>query len=481
MIKKMLDTFNKKKFLTILIGITILRLVVGSYLNLSDDEAYYLLWSRNLGMSYYDHPPVIAYLIRIMTTIFGENNFSVRLVAIGCTTITSLYIYKISYYLYKDERIAGITGIIFNILPLYTFLSIMTLPDSPLILLYTMVLYYFLKVVYEKDEKAWYFIAILTGLGLLSKYNMFMVYPSIFFYLLFSRENRFWLLKKEPYVAFLISILMFTPVIYWNYSHNWGSFEFHLEGRQSKTFRFRPTKFFQFVGGQIGVVSPILFFGIFIASIKNFKKPDVNLLFWFALPLIGIFTFSSLSNNSKVHWLACAYIPMIIVFVKYTEFNKLWRAGIILSGSLSLLLYFLATTLIVPLEPKKNALADMQGWNLAGERVQEIYDESTKNGDEWFLFGERYQTSSQLAAYLPKKEYVYNLSGGTSQFDYWRDRKELIGKNGIFVATSFYNKKPEDKFLFDRAELVDTVVFKRWGRVQREYFIYKIYNYKGRK
>jgi hypothetical protein len=73
------------------------------------------------------------------------------------------------------------------------------------------------------------------------------------------------------------------------------------------------------------------------------------------------------------------------------------------------------------------------------------------------------------------------MSGGTSQFDYWKDRGGVIGKNGIFVATSFYNKKPEDKFKYDKAVLVDTVEFKRWGRVQRRYFIYKIYNYKGRK
>ena len=481
MIKNILDNFNKKKLIIFLIGIAILRLAIGSYLNLSDDEAYYLLWSRNLEMSYYDHPPLIAYLIRLITSIFGENNFSIRLVSVGMISITSVYIYKISYYLYKNEKIAGTAVLIFNILPLYSFLSIMTLPDSPLILLYTMVIYYFLKIIYEKNSKFWYIIAILTGLGLLSKYNMFMVYPSIFFYLLLSKENRFWLLKKEPYIAFILSILIFAPVIYWNYSHNWGSFEFHLEGRQSKTFRFRPTKFFQFVGGQIGVVSPILFFGIFITSIKNFKKPDVNILFWFSLPLIAIFTFSSLSNNSKVHWLACAYIPMIIVFVKYIEFNKIWQIGIGLSVSLSLILYFVATTLVVPLKPKENALADMQGWDIAAKRVQQIYDDSTKNGEEWFLFGERYQTSSQLAAYLPKKEYVYNLSGGKSQFDYWKDRDEVIGKNGIFIAHSFYNRKPEDKFLFDKVELVDTVLFKRWGRIQREYYIYKIYNFKGRK
>jgi len=481
MIKNILDNFNKKKIIIFLVGITIFRLMIGSYLNLSDDEAYYLLWSRNLGMSYYDHPPLIAYLIRLMTSIFGENNFSIRLISVGMISITSIYIYKISYYLYKNERIAGITVLIFNILPLYSFLSIMTLPDSPLILLYTMVLYYFLKVIYEKDSKSWYIIAILTGFGLLSKYNMFMVYPSIFFYLLLSKENRFWLFKKEPYIAFILSIIIFTPVIYWNYTHNWGSFEFHLEGRQSKTFRFRPTKFFQFVGGQIGVVSPILLLGIFITSIKNFKKPDVNILFWFALPLIVVFTFSSLSNNSKVHWLACAYIPMIIVFTKYIEFNKLWRIGIKLSASLSLILYFVAITLIVPLKPKENALADMQGWNIAATRVQQIYDESIKDGSEWFLFGERYQTSSQLAAYLPKKEYVYNLSGGTSQFDYWRDRDKVVGKNGIFIAHSFYNRKPKDKFLFDKVELVDTVIFKRWGRIQREYYIYKVYNFKGRK
>ena len=120
-------------------------------------------------------------------------------------------------------------------------------------------------------------------------------------------------------------------------------------------------------------------------------------------------------------------------------------------------------------------------YNFLGDFDDTMLATIQKNGEEWFLFGERYQTSSQLAAYLPKKEYVYNLSGGKSQFDYWKDRDEVIGKNGIFIAHSFYNRKPEDKFLFDKVELVDTVLFKRWGRIQREYYIYKIYNFKGRK
>jgi len=480
-IDTLISKFNRKKFLWTVVGIAIFRLIIGSYLNLSDDESYYLLWSRDLGISYYDHPPMIAYLIRFSTMIFGEHNFSVRLVAVGTTLITSLYVYKISYILYKDERIAGLAGVIMNIIPIYSILAIMTMPDAPLVLLYTIIIYYFVKLIYEKDSKNWYIIAILAGLGLLSKYNMFMVFPSIFFYLLFSKENRYWLTKKEPYIAFIISILMFTPVIYWNYSHEWGSFAFHLEGRQNSTFRFRPIKFFQFVGGQLGVVSPILFVGIFMTSIKNFKKPDVNLLFWFALPLIFVFTISSLSNDSKVHWLAMAYIPMIIVFTRYIEFTKIWKAGVILSASLSLILYIAVVTLVIPLKPKDNALADMHGWDMAAPKIEQIYMKAKEDGSEWFMFGDRYQVTSQLAAYLPNKEYVYNMASRTSQFDYWNDRDEMIGKNGIFVATSFYNKKPEEKFKYDKAELVDTIVYKKWGRVQREYYVYKIYNYRGRK
>ncbi|MEI6857911.1 glycosyltransferase family 39 protein [Psychrilyobacter sp.] len=104
MIKDILDNFNKKKFIIFLVGITVLRLAIGSYLNLSDDEAYYLLWSRNLGMSYYDHPPLIAYLIRLITSIFGENNFSVRFVSVGMISITSIYISIRSPTIYTKVR-----------------------------------------------------------------------------------------------------------------------------------------------------------------------------------------------------------------------------------------------------------------------------------------------------------------------------------------------------------------------------------------
>ena len=33
------------------------------------DEAYYILWSNNLSLGYYDHPPMIAWLIKVVSYI----------------------------------------------------------------------------------------------------------------------------------------------------------------------------------------------------------------------------------------------------------------------------------------------------------------------------------------------------------------------------------------------------------------------------
>ena len=49
---------------------------------LFDDEAYYALWARDLALGYYDHPPVIAYMIRMGTGLLGETTLGIRLFAV---------------------------------------------------------------------------------------------------------------------------------------------------------------------------------------------------------------------------------------------------------------------------------------------------------------------------------------------------------------------------------------------------------------
>ena len=83
------------KVLLLFIGIVLLHLVFNSKLQIHFDEAYYWVWSQNLQLSYFDHPPMIAYLIKL-TTLFSNSIFCIRLVSVFCGSVTIIFIFKSS-------------------------------------------------------------------------------------------------------------------------------------------------------------------------------------------------------------------------------------------------------------------------------------------------------------------------------------------------------------------------------------------------
>ena len=78
-----------RAFCWTLLGIAPLLLALAAAVPPFDDELYYWCWSRDLQLSYYDHPPMVAYLIRLSTEIFGQTVFAIRLPGVisGLTVI----------------------------------------------------------------------------------------------------------------------------------------------------------------------------------------------------------------------------------------------------------------------------------------------------------------------------------------------------------------------------------------------------------
>ena len=71
-----------------------LRLVAAAVTPITFDEAYYWMWSKHLAGGYYDHPPMVAVVIRLGTLIAGDTEFGVRLVSILLALPMSWAIYQ---------------------------------------------------------------------------------------------------------------------------------------------------------------------------------------------------------------------------------------------------------------------------------------------------------------------------------------------------------------------------------------------------
>src|ERR1700753_325203 len=118
--------------LTIL-ALVALRLAAAAWTPLTFDEAYYWMWSQHLAGGYYDHPPMVAVVIRLGTMIAGDTEFGVRLVSILLALPMSWAVYRAAAILFDSRRLAATATILLNITLMAAVGTMIVTPDAPLL------------------------------------------------------------------------------------------------------------------------------------------------------------------------------------------------------------------------------------------------------------------------------------------------------------------------------------------------------------
>jgi len=340
----------------------------------------------------------------------------------------------------------------------------------------------------------WYLLGIITGLSLLTKYTAVLLYPSIFLFTALVPSMRIWFRKKEFYLAFFVSLLMFLPVIIWNYENHWASFAFQLaHGLGEKAF-FIPEEFFRNIGAQAGVFSPFLFFFIIYALIHTIvvsvKKNEKYFLFLsFALPVILVFAYSSLSNQVLPHWPAVGYLVLLPVLGKLAcgflgsaskkTVRHLFVFSLVSGGALTLLIPVQSVSKVFPLPADIDITNDLLGWEELADRIREI--KTQEDDSDFFVFTHTFYIASQLAFYLEQDIPVYCLSRRIDQYDFWQYpqnlQKKLAGRNGIFFCDDNFKTPPENLYAFKKIKAGKPLEIYHRGKYAKKFYIYRCFGF----
>ncbi len=199
-------------------AIVLLNLIFNATLPLHFDEAYYWVWSQHLQLSYFDHPPMIAWLIRIVT-LASDAEWIIRLVPLGCTMLAGLGIRQLAAWMYTPA-IADKALLIFLVSPLAQMGFTLATPDAPLILGWTLTLLCAYRAFFEQRRRWYYLTGLAAGFALLSKYTAVLLLPALVGFALCSSLRRK-LLWREFGLAAGLTVLVFLPVIIWNAGHDW--------------------------------------------------------------------------------------------------------------------------------------------------------------------------------------------------------------------------------------------------------------------
>lgn len=533
------ERFKEKPHTTILF-ISLLALTLFRYyyiltgpVDLSPDEAHYWEWSRRLALSYYSKGPAIAYLIAFTTRLMGDTVFAVRFFAPILLALCSVIIYKLALELFHSQKSAAAAAISFQIIPLFAAYGVLMTIDSPFIFFWTLSLYLFWKAVdrnalcvmrYASKEVSfnsvrgtqysslyyWFLLGITIGLGLLTKYTMVFFYVCAFLFFIFNKEQRRWLKRKEPYIAFIVSIIVFSPVIIWNAQHDWVTLKHtagqaHIGGQWSAVSSQRLKDFFEFIGSQIGVITPLLFFVVIYGAVKDFRsrftvhgsqstdyavrstQHAARFLFFFWVPVLVFFLLKSVHGKVQANWAMFSYITAIIASAGFFLQKQTIKKGMKIFLIISLITAFLVTIIshypqAVNLPVKQDPTSRLKGWREIGIKTGEVYNNMISSvSKKVFIFSDKYQIASELAFYVPDKPATYcvNLGSRMNQYDIWGGFDKLLGFDAIFITTDNGNFPEELKTAFDSFETGEFTVHRKDGKILRKYFIFKCYGFKG--
>ncbi len=241
----------------VMAGMTIIRIVYADALDLRTDEAYYWTWSKELQLCFLDHPPVIAWFIRLGTALFGDTNLGVRFAGILAMAATQLLLADIVRRVTHDVRAVVLAVLLPEAALYYGLLMAKVAPDIAAIPFALAMVWALVRLSESKDGRWWLVAGLFGGLALLSKFTVLMLLPGVAAFLLVPPWRNRWLSSPYPWCGALIALAVFSPVLIWNAQHDWASFRFQLvRATAPRDFSLRTLG--DYIGLQLGQVGFVL-------------------------------------------------------------------------------------------------------------------------------------------------------------------------------------------------------------------------------
>lgn len=446
------------------IGAALVRAVLSAMVPLLPDETYYWDWSRHLAAGYYDHPPAIAWLIAIGTGLAGSTVTGVRLGPALAAVLMHAAGVLCTWFIAGGGREGSIAAKraaqLITLIPIATLGLVLATPDVLLFaatMLALVAVERALAAPLKSSRSLWWWVSagVFLGVAFLAKYTAVLLPLGLVAACLVHPRLRQRFREPGPWLAGVIALLMFVPVVLWNQQHDWVSFQFQLGHGFTRAARGNPvSRELEMLGAQMGLASPILFVLLAMAVLVALRdgwrarvSHDITspLLRRFALAAVALtplvfFCISAWRRPVEANWPAMIY-PAAIVLLASGKYQWMsgdwWKRGLWLGGALLALVAVQAWKPILPLKPTKDPIARAHGWQRLAAVVDSVrlaaFGASTST--VW-IAGERYQVASELAFHMNQQPEVFslNLGGRSNQYDIWPNAFERIQPGGNLVV-----------------------------------------------
>lgn len=281
-----------------------INLIQISFTGLLDDEAYYWVYSRFLDWGYFDHPPMVALMIKAGYSMF-PNAFGLRLFTVLMSTAT-LYFIDLLLEKRDDKLFYAIAASMFVL----QVGGIITVPDLPLLFFTALFFLEYKKFIVASPYYRIVTLGIIMALMLYSKYHGILI---IFFTLL---SNLRLLTRWQTWLAAAICAILFLPHLLWQYSHGLPSVYYHLFERNASQYKFSFTS--EYLLGQIALAGPLIGWLLLYAFFRKRPKNQMEkTLRWTTLGVYCVFLLASFKGRVEANWTVPAFVGLIVLAHQY--------------------------------------------------------------------------------------------------------------------------------------------------------------------
>ncbi len=458
-------------------------LAVFSILDIHPDMADHWIWSRFLYFGYFEHPPVIALTMRLVT-MFGGNTVIMLKIGSVLFSVLILFLAYLTGQTFFDRKTAIIFVLILESTPYFSTGSVFWHIDQPYMACWLLGLYAMGKYL-KSDNPNWMLIlGVFLGLGGMSKYIMILFPLGLLIWCLTNNMIMNLLTKWQTYVGAVISLGILAPNIYWNYQHDWVTFNFVLEkGLTGARFG---EHFLHFIISQFALFSLVYSVYFWLSLIRKkiphsvlFGSSDIGKKAWSFIFITGlvpmvVFTITSFAGSrTDPHWVNVSYFSFFLLLARYISIlidqGNLGRQ-VILFVSSTLLNLMLVILIILQIHfviisinlPDAPSLKVLTGWDDTARQIEELYQHRGKPVPE-FVISREYQLASALGLYLSHQPKPHSIEKAAR--NQWSSVKEVKKKGALVVCPP-----DECEKLLDNTEKRFKTSFKYMGEIKTHYY-----------
>ncbi|MCC5466662.1 ArnT family glycosyltransferase [Pelosinus baikalensis] len=432
----MLLSTNKLLWITVM-ATFLIKSLLAYVIPFTGDEALFYTWGTFPDIGFYDHPPMIGWLLALIMK-FSASPYALRLPPLMFPYIVSAVIYSLLKVL--DKNLARWAVILFLVSP-FNMMNILVTTDTPLCLFVSLSAVCFYHGLHRNNLLYLILAGIFLGGAFLSKYFSVLLLIAYGFYVLIYQRNR------RGFAVLAVVVVCTIPFgllnLYYNYTHAWSNIMFNVFNRNHDIGTFKFGYFLAYLGQLLFLLTPVVIYFLlrpvkltrqFVAA-ESLRRYHSILCF---VPL-GIFALLSFTKSIGIHW-PLAFIPFVFILTIF-RFNEatLRKASLLVAGCTFAINFLIAYIVIEP--PEKLTQSKTYQQALFYLKPQAVVDSLKPYTKDYILTTESYSKSVLLYYYTGQYISVFGPGSFHARHDdIYTDFRQFDKKSIIIVCT-----KPPDK------------------------------------